>query len=218
MNYNQMKKVLIIVSLVVNSVCSYAQSIEEQLTQVYVMMDTAKTVPTITEVASQFELIAMMNPESYAANYYATVSKALLSYTGKDQKLRDELVDMANQFYEKAKAIEPSNQENFILGALLANARLSVDGGSRWKEQGEIFEKNLTSARSINPNNPRIAHLKGVAVYFTPKMFGGGKKNALEYLLKSEEQYKLETESSVLKPHWGATRNAYFIGLCQEDK
>jgi hypothetical protein len=49
-------------------------------------------------------------------------------------------------------------------------------------------------------------------------MFGGGKKNALEYLLKSEEQFKLETETSVLKPHWGATRNAYFIGLCQEDK
>jgi len=160
----------------------------------------------------------MMNPESYISNYYATVSKALLSYTGKDQKFRDELLDMANQFYEKAKVIEPSNQENFILGALLANARLSVDGGSRWKEQGEIFEKNLTSARTINPNNPRIAHLKGVAVYFTPKMFGGGKKNALEYLLKSDAQFKLETETSVLKPHWGQNRNTYFLSLCQEDK
>lgn len=213
-----MKKVFIFTSLVFSSLINYAQTLEEQLTPVYAMMDTAKTVHSITEVASQFELIAMMNPESYIANYYAAVSKALLSYTGKEQKLRDELLDMAHQFYEKAKVIDPSNQENFILGALLANARLSVDGGSRWKEQGEIFEKNLTSARSINPNNPRIAHLKGVAVYFTPKMFGGGKKNALEYLLKSEEQFKLETETSVLKPHWGGTRNAYFIGLCQEAK
>jgi hypothetical protein len=204
--------------MIVSSFGAFSQTMEEQMSQVYAMMDTSTTVTTSTEVAAQFELIAMMNPESYISNYYATVSKALLSYKGKDQKLRDELLDMANQFYEKAKAIEPSNQENFILGALLANARLSVDGGSRWKEQGEIFEKNLTSARAINPNNPRIAHLKGVAVYFTPKMFGGGKKNALEYLLKSEEQFKSETETSVLKPHWGATRNAYFIGLCQEDK
>lgn len=213
-----MKKVFIFTSLVFSSLINYAQTLEEQLTPVYAMMDTAKTVPSITEVASQFELIAMMNPESYIANYYAAVSKALLSYTGKEQKLRDELLDMAHQFYEKAKVIDPSNQENFILGALLANARLSVDGGSRWKEQGEIFEKNLTSARSINPNNPRIAHLKGVAVYFTPKMFGGGKKNALEYLLKSEEQYKLETETSVLKPHWGQKRNSFFLSLCQDDK
>jgi hypothetical protein len=213
-----MKKLIVVFGMIVSSFGAFSQTMEEQMSQVYAMMDTSTTVTTSTEVAAQFELIAMMNPESYISNYYATVSKALLSYKGKDQKLRDELLDMANQFYEKAKAIEPSNQENFILGALLANARLSVDGGSRWKEQGEIFEKNLTSARAINPNNPRIAHLKGVAVYFTPKMFGGGKKNALEYLLKSEEQFKSETETSVLKPHWGATRNAYFIGLCQEDK
>jgi len=213
-----MKKLIVVFGMIVSSFGVFSQTMEEQMSQVYAMMDTSTTVTTSTEMAAQFELIAMMNPDNYAANYYAALSKALLSYTGKDQKSRDELLDQAEQFYEKAKAIEPSNQENFILGALLANARLSVDGGSRWKEQGEIFEKNLTSARASNPNNPRIAHLKGVAVYFTPKMFGGGKKNALEYLLKSEEQFKSETETSVLKPHWGATRNAYFIGLCQEGK
>jgi len=47
-------------------------------------------------------------------------------------------------------------------------------------------------------------------------MFGGGKKNALEYLQKAEELYKSETETSVLKPHWGARRNAYYIGMCKE--
>ena len=196
----------------------YSQTIEEQLNQVYTIADTAKSSELQTQFSSQFDLIAMMNPESYIANYYAAFSKAMLSYSGKDQKSRDEMLDIADQFYEKAKTIEPTNQETYVLGALLANARLSVDGGSRWKEQGEIFEKNLSAARAINPNNPRIAHLKGVAVYFTPKMFGGGKKNAIEYLLKAEELFKTETETSVLKPHWGARRNAYFVGLCKEEK
>jgi hypothetical protein len=193
-----------------------AQTLEEQLNQVYTVADTAKSSELQTQLSSQFDLIAMMNPESYIANYYAAFSKAMLSYSGKDQKSRDEMLDIADQFYEKAKTIEPTNQETYVLGALLANARLSVDGGSRWKEQGEIFEKNLSAARAINPNNPRIAHLKGVAVYFTPKMFGGGKKNAIEYLLKAEELFKTETETSVLKPHWGARRNAYYIGMCKE--
>lgn len=193
-----------------------AQTLEEQLNQVYTVADTAKSSELQTQLSSQFDLIAMMNPESYIANYYAAFSKAMLSYSGKDQKSRDEMLDIADQFYEKAKTIEPTNQETYVLGALLANARLSVDGGSRWKEQGEIFEKNLSAARAINPNNPRITHLKGVAVYFTPKMFGGGKKNAIEYLLKAEELFKTETETSVLKPHWGARRNAYYIGMCKE--
>lgn len=203
-------------SLVFSCASSFSQTLEEQLNSVYAVSDTAKSVSTQTQLASQYELIAMMNPESYAANYYAALSKAMLSYSGKDQKSRDEMLDFAVQFYEKAKALEPTNQETYVLGALLANARLSVDGGSRWKEQGEIFEKNLSAARAINPNNPRIAHLKGVSVFFTPKMFGGGKKNALEYLLKAEELFKNETETSVLKPHWGANRNAYFLGMCKE--
>jgi hypothetical protein len=203
-------------SFVFSCASLFSQTLEEQLNSVYAVSDTAKSVSTQTQLASQYELIAMMNPESYIANYYAALSKAMLSYSGKDQKSRDEMLDFAVQFYEKAKALEPTNQETYVLGALLANARLSVDGGSRWKEQGEIFEKNLSAARAINPNNPRIAHLKGVSVFFTPKMFGGGKKNALEYLLKAEELFKNETETSVLKPHWGANRNAYFLGMCKE--
>ena len=209
-------RVLIAIFSVFQFINVSAQTLEEQLNQVYTVADTAKSSELQTQLSSQFELIAMMNPDSYAANYYAAFSKAMLSYSGKDQKSRDELLDLADQFYEKVKTLESTNQETFVLGALLANARLSVDGGSRWKEQGEIFEKNLTAARAINPNNPRIAHLKGVAVFFTPKMFGGGKKNALEYLLKAEELYKSETETSVLKPHWGARRNAYYIGMCKE--
>jgi len=213
-----MKKLILVFGMIVSGFGAYSQTMEEQISQAYAMMDTSSTVSTSTEVTAQFELIAMMNPENYAANYYAALSKALLSYTGKNQKSRDELLDQAVQFFEKSKSIEPNNQETYVLAALLANARLSVDGGSRWKEQGEIFEKNLASAYAINPNNPRISHLKGVAVYFTPKMFGGGKKNALEYLLKSEELFKAETETSILKPHWGERRNAYFLGLCREDK
>lgn len=213
-----MKKIFLLICVSIFGLFNcFSQSLEEQLNPIYSAADTTSSIQVQTQFASQFELIAMMNPESYIANYYAAFSKAMLSYSGKDQKSRDELLDLADQFYEKAKAIEPNNQETYILGALLANARLSVDGGSRWKEQGEIFEKNLAAARAINPNNPRIAHLKGVAVFFTPKMFGGGKKNALEYLVKAEELFKSETETSVLKPHWGARRNAHFLGLCREE-
>ena len=193
------------------------QTLEEELSAVYQQTDTAKTLNTFMSVAAQFELIANMNPDQYAANYYAAYSKAMVSYTEKESKKRDLLLDVADGFYTKVKQLDATNQETYILGALIANARLSVDGGSRWKVQGEIFEANLSSARAINPSNPRINHLKGVAVFHTPKMFGGGKKNALEYLQKAEEQFAQEKETSILKPHWGAKRNAFFLLQCKED-
>jgi hypothetical protein len=194
-----------------------SQTLEEELSVVYQQIDTAETFGTYMSAAAQFELIANMYSDQYAANYYAAYSKAMVSYVEKDSKRRDQLLDAADMFYSKVKQIEPSNQETYILGALLANARLSVDGGSRWKVQGEVFEANLASARAINPSNPRINYLKGVAVFHTPKMFGGGKKNALEYLQKAEEQFAQEKESSIIKPHWGAKRNVFFLNQCKED-
>jgi hypothetical protein len=115
---------------------------------------------------------------------------------------------------EKVKQLQPKNEETFILGALLANARLVVDGGSRWKQQGDIFNANIDSAKTINPNNPRIYHLKGVALYFTPKMFGGGAKNALEYLEKAKTLFSTQMNGDILIPSWGEKRNLYFLSEC----
>ena len=213
---NSVKWIVICLSLISFSKVN-SQTLEEELSAVYQQVDTAKTMNTYMSAAAQFELIANMYSDQYAANYYAAYSKAMVSYVEKDTKRRDLLLDAADMFYAKVKQIEPSNQETYILGALLANARLSVDGGSRWKVQGEIFEANLASARAINPSNPRINHLKGVAVFHTPKMFGGGKKNAMEYLQKAEEQFAQEKETAVVKPHWGKGRNTFFLNQCKED-
>jgi len=213
-----MKRILLLIGVsFLTLTTSFTQSLEEELNDVFNELDSSKNVSAMQSLSAQLELIAMSYPEDYASNYYAAYSKAMQSYSEKESKKRDQLLDVADNFYAKVKKLDPTNQETYILGALLANARLSVDGGSRWKVQGDIFEANLASARAINTSNPRINHLKGVAVFNTPKMFGGGKKNALEYLQKAEEQFSQEKETSILKPHWGAKRNAFFLAQCKED-
>lgn len=213
-----MKKTLVLLGIFLFSIqMSYSQTLEDELNEVFNQVDTSKNVFSSISAASQLELIAISYPDQYASNYYAAYAKAMVSYNEKDSKRRDQLLDVADTYYAKVKQIDPNNQETYILGALLANARLSVDGGSRWKVQGEIFEANLASARAINPSNPRINHLKGVAVFHTPKMFGGGKKNALEYLQKADEQFAQEKETSILKPHWGKNRNTFFLDQCKKD-
>ena len=213
-----MKKTLTLLGLFLFTIqMTYSQTLEEELNEVFNQVDTSKNVFLSFSAAAQLDLIAISYPDQYASNYYAAYSKAMVSYNEKDSKRRDQLLDVADNYYANVKQIDPTNQETYILGALLANARLSVDGGSRWKVQGEIFEANLTSARAINPSNPRINHLKGVAVFYTPKMFGGGKKNALEYLQKADEQFVQEKETSILNPHWGENRNTFFLNQCKVD-
>ena len=47
-------------------------------------------------------------------------------------------------------------------------------------------------------------------------MFGGGAKNAMEYLEKANGLFATQDTSSVLKPYWGKNRNDVFIAKCNE--
>ncbi len=211
-----MKKIVILLLMTFNLVAFQAQTLEEKLTALFLEFDTTQVFSAKMAASSKLELLANMESENYAVNYYAAYSKAMISYREKeiDKDTRDMFLDVADDFLLKVKQLQPKNEETFILSALLANARLVVDGGSRWKKQGDIFNANMDAAIAINPNNPRIYHLKGVALYFTPKMFGGGAKNALEYLEKAKTMFVNQVNGNILLPYWGEKRNLYFISEC----
>ena len=209
-----MKKLVLFLLLSFPVFAFQAQSLEEKLTALFLEFDTTQVFSAKMAASSKLELLANMESENYAVNYYAAYAKAMISYMEKDKDRKDMFLDVADSFLEKVKQLQPKNEETFILGALLANARLVVDGGSRWKQQGDIFNANIDAAIAINPANPRIYHLKGVATYFTPKMFGGGAKNALVYLDKAKTLFVNQVNGNITIPYWGEKRNLYFISEC----
>jgi len=213
-NKQTMKQLLLVLVLLLNFYSIQAQTLEEKLQSLFLEFDTTQVFSSKMAASSKLELLANMESESFAANYYAAYSKAMISYMEKDKERKDMYLDIADTFLEKVKQLQPKNEETSILAALLANARLVVDGGSRWKKQGDIFNANMDAAIAINPTNPRIYHLKGVALYYTPKMFGGGAKNALEYLEKAKNLYPGQVTGNILVPYWGEKRNLYFISEC----
>ena len=209
-----MKKLVLFLLLSFPVFAFQAQSLEEKLTALFLEFDTTQVFSAKMAASSKLELLANMESENYAVNYYAAYAKAMISYMEKDKDRKDMFLDVADSFLEKVKQLQPKNEETFILNALLANARLVVDGGSRWKQQGDIFNANIDAAIAINPANPRIYHLKGVATYFTPKMFGGGAKNALVYLDKAKTLFVNQVNGNITVPYWGEKRNLYFISEC----
>lgn len=209
-----MKKLVLFLLLSFPILAFQAQTLEEKLTALFLEFDTTQVFSAKMAASSKLELLANMESENYAVNYYAAYAKAMISYMEKDKDRKDMFLDVADSFLEKVKQLQPKNEETFILGALLANARLVVDGGSRWKQQGDIFNANIDAAIAINPANPRIYHLKGVATYFTPKMFGGGAKNTLVYLDKAKTLFVNQVNGNITIPYWGEKRNLYFISEC----
>jgi hypothetical protein len=216
-----MKKITPVITLAILgffAIHAQAQTQEETLKKAFALFESGngKDLGPMMAASSQFDLAANKWSNEYAANYYAAWSKAIISYNEPDKKRKDLLLDEGDKYLDKVKAIDDKRDETFILAALLANARLSVDGATRWKKYGDIFEKALEQAKAINADNPRIYYLKGISVFYTPAAFGGGKKKAKEYFEKAKPLFAKQDKASILKPYWGESKNEEYLKQCGE--
>lgn len=192
-----------------------AQDMNAVLKKTFVAFDTTyNDVTKKTELSNKLGLIAKKWNDQWVTHYYNAYAKAQLSYVLQDATKRDALVDEAET--ELAEAVTLLGQENdeiFVMRAMLAQARMSVDGRNRWQKYGKIFDENLRKAKDVNENNPRIYYLKGTATFYTPKMFGGGPKKAKPYFEKAQNLFASSDDSDMAKPFWGKGATEYFLGM-----
>jgi hypothetical protein len=215
-----MKKTILILSialgLLVNKSAN-AQSVDTMLIQTYTAFDTAKAYPQWLMASNQFKLIAKQSPTYWLANYYAAWSIAVLSFNEPTKAKKDPMLDEADAFFAKIEPMDSTNDEVALLGALLAQARLSVDPMSRHGKYGEISDKYLAQVTKLNPNNPRMYYLQGNTKFYTPKLFGGGTDKAQPLYEKAEALFANDSQD-IHKPHWGKAVNEKMLAQCKEKK
>ncbi len=213
-----MKKTLIILAAALGLLVTKtttAQSADTALMQTYAAFDSAKVYPQLLFASNQFKLIAKQNPTYWLANYYAAWSIAVLSFQEPDKKKKDPMLDEADNFFSKIELMDTANDEIAVLGALLSNARLSVDPQSRHGKYGKISQGYYEQAIKLNPNNPRVFYLQGTGVYYTPKLFGGGPEKALPLFQKAASLFPNDSQD-IHKPHWGRAANEKLLKDCQD--
>lgn len=174
--------------------------------------------------SNRLVLIAKKFNDQWSASYYAALSKILLNYDEKDGTKKDAYLDEAEDLLNNAASLSNKDDKNqqseiYALKAMIANARIGVSPQKRYKEYGKVFEQNLELAKTNNADNPRIYFLKGTSVFYTPKFFGGGKKNAVTYFEKAAGLFAKEKHDDIMVPSWGSEVNVDYIKQCQgEDK
>lgn len=212
-----MKKFILIGAMALAAISSQAQDFKTTLQATFTAFDTAQDQDIKLQQSNRLALISKKWDNEWAAHYYVALSKTVLSYTEKDASKRDAYLDEADKEKEDAVSIlGKETDETYVLGAMIANARLAVDPMNRWQKYGQIFSADLESAKDLNPDNPRMYHLQGISKYFTPKAYGGGKKAALPYLEKADGLFAKETSTDITKPYWGKRMNSYLLSQCKE--
>jgi hypothetical protein len=194
------------------------QQLKEDLKAGVDDFDSAKTMNDWVSASNHLGLIANKYSDDWAANYYACYSLTVLSYMEKDAKKKDGYLDNAEVYLKKAiDDYKTEYDELYVLSAMYDNARIAVQPMARYKSFGDLFNQNIEKAKALQPDNPRIYYLKGNAVYYTPKMFGGGAKNAITQFEKAESLYKNESKGDVYKPYWGEVQNEQMLAKCREE-
>ena len=211
-----MKKMILMGAMALGVLTTQAQDFKGPLATTFGTFDTTQDFASKVQLSNKLTLISKKWDKEWVTHYYAALSKATLSYMEKDATKRDAYLDEADKEKEDAVSIlGKENDETYVLGAMIANARMAVDPMNRWQKYGQIFSADLESAKDINADNPRMYYLQGVSKYFTPKAYGGGKKAAQPYFEKAEGLYAKEKGDDIAKPYWGKDKTAYFLAQCK---
>jgi hypothetical protein len=213
-----MNRIFIIIAIasgLINSKAAQSQSIDTALTETFTAFDTAKAYPQMSLACNQFKLIAKQNPDNWLCNFYASWSIAILSFSEPKKDNKDPMLDEADAFFKKIENMDSTNDEVAVLGALLAQARLSVAPMSRHSQYGAIANGYYEIVKKLNLNNPRMYHLQANSLYYTPKLFGGGADKALPLYEKAETLFANDSKD-IHKPHWGKTFNEKMLKDCKE--
>ncbi len=215
-----MKKIILTGAMALAVMSAQAQDFKTVLGKTFMAFDTTQDPNVKMEQSNKLALIAKKWDNEWTAHYYVALSKAVLSYMEKDAAKRDAYLDEADKEKQDAVTLlKKENDETYVLGAFIANARMVIDGANRWQKYGKIFHDDLESAKEINPDNPRMYYLQGTNKLFTPKAYGGGKKVALPYFEKADGLYAKENSDDATKPYWGKDHNSKFLAECKkEDK
>ena len=211
-----MKKIILMGALSLTIMSAQAQDLKPVLEKTFLAFDTTQVQDVKIEQSNKLALIAKKWDKEWVTHYYVAYSKVNLAYNEKDATKKDAYLDEADKEKEDAVSIlGKDNDETYVLGAMIANARMSVDPMNRWQKYGQLFSTNLQNAKEINPDNPRMYYIEGISKYFTPKQYGGGKKPAQPYFEKAESLFAKEKGNDITKPYWGKEPNSYFLKQCK---
>jgi hypothetical protein len=212
-----MKKFFLLLIAFTLSIASYAQSERYMtaMTKLVAQLDTTRKPADLQKLANQFELIANKEHNQWLPYYYAAFCNANLVYQS-DKKMIDDLCDKAEAQINKADSLQPNNSEIYVVKARVNSARIMVNPMSRGAKYGKISGEWLEKAKAIDANNPRVYLTQATALFYTPKMFGGGKDKAKPILETAAQKFEIFKPESALHPNWGKVDCNFMLSQCKE--
>lgn len=157
-----------------------------------------------TKKQLQKTLAGKKDQHAFLTHYYIAFVNDRILFVAKllDDKKRDEqLLDEGITHLEKGIALKQDFTEGYILlssfyGQKAANEMLASVFGPK-----SSYMNN--KAKQLEPRNPRVYLIDGIAKYYSPVAFGGGADKALAAFRKAKKLFRGYKVKSPAYPAWG---------------
>ena len=191
-------------------------SLEKAVSETLMPLHTATSTEALYACVAKMERIAATAPNSWELLYHLAYCRINTSFRETNGKLKDAILDQAEQEISNALNLGGNKSELLALQAYLYQGRIQVNA-SRGMKYSRMAAENLEQAIALDTNNPRAHFLMGQNVFHTPKMFGGGSKNALPHFRRAMECFSNANQTNRLSPAWGKEITAQMISACEND-
>jgi hypothetical protein len=201
--------------LILGAAMAQQSNFEKTMLEALNQLGKAKSTTELQDVAGKFERIARVETERWEPYYYHAMVLINLSFSEKDGKKKDALLDDAQKSIDKALECNGSKSELHALQGFLYQGRIQanpVRAASYSQKAAEI----LGQAAGEDPTNPRAFYLLGMNLYHTPKAFGGGTSAALPKFMEAKRLFEMQQNKGNIElfPKWGAELNKDMIDAC----
>ena len=217
-----MKKQFLFITAFVIAINSFSQSEKytKAMEQLVPAVDTTRTLDGLNNLANSFQRIADAEKNQWLPYYYAAMTNVSAAYVmsmgqmGMADKT-DPIADKAETLLNKAAELSKDNSEIYCVKKMIASLRLMGDPQNRYMTYGPAADEALTTAKSLNPANPRVTLLEAQDKFFIPEEFGGSKTEAKKLFEESIKKYEAFKPETSIHPTWGMAQAKYFLSQIQ---
>ncbi len=180
-------------------------------------LDTLQTAADWVARAQAFERVAQAEPKQWLPLYYTAFCYIQAFNFEENKALQEYYTEQAERFLERADAQHPDQSEIVLLQSMAASMRVRLHpilNGPRYSQRAEQM---LKRAQQLDPDNPRVYLQQAFNLYFTPRFWGGDKREARKMLDIAERKFRSFQPASDLHPNWGRSMLRYLRSLMHSD-
>lgn len=174
----------------------------------------------LLQTRAHFERLLNHSDHDWLIYYYIALADYRLTSFHFSQQQKDNAKPFIEDGIEKLKKSIELNDEfaeaHSLLSSLYGNkiALNPLLGMTLGIKSGN----EMSTAKKLEPENPRTHLIAGQSAYFTPRLFGGGKDKAATAFSNAIECYENYQLQNPLYPDWGREEAYSWLGIVQLDQ